>query len=200
MASRLDDLRLHIEHLERELDEELREARARWRYRIDRGRVRFEREARQAQRRLKQRVPSFLRESQPLNALTAPMIYSLVVPIALLDLWLSVYQAVCFRMYGIARVRRSAYVVIDRHHLAYLNGIEKLNCVYCSYANGVFAYAREIAGRTEQYWCPIKHAKRPRATHGHYRDFVDFGDAAGYKKALLRLRAELQPKPPADGK
>ena len=29
------------------------------------------------------------------------------------------------------RVRRSRYFVIDRHHLAYLNGIEKLNCVYC---------------------------------------------------------------------
>ena len=87
----------------------------------------------------------------------------MVLPIALLDLWASVYQWVCFPVYGISRVRRSAYVVIDRQHLAYLNAIEKLNCVYCGYGNGVFAYVREIAGRTEQYRCPIRHARRVRA-------------------------------------
>lgn len=30
------------------------------------------------------------------------------------------------------------YVVFDRRHLAYLNAIEKLNCAYCEYGNGVF--------------------------------------------------------------
>src|SRR4029079_2678571 len=98
---------------------------------------------------------------------TAPIIYSLVVPVAILDLWITVYQQLCFPVYGIARVRRSGYIVIDRHHLGYLNGIEKLNCMYCSYANGVFGYVREIAGRTEQYWCPIRHAKRIRNPHAH---------------------------------
>jgi hypothetical protein len=113
------------------------------------------------------------------------------VPIALLDLWISVYQAICFRAFGIARVRRSAYIVIDRQHLAYLNAIEKLNCVYCGYANGVFAYVREIAGRTEQYWCPIRHARRVRAPHIHYRHFVDYGDADGYRRRLIPLRQDL---------
>ena len=46
---------------------------------------------------------------------------------------------------------RGQYIVIDRHRLKYLNAIEKLNCVYCGYGNGVIAYARDIAGRTEQY-------------------------------------------------
>ena len=86
----------------------------------------------------------------------------------------------------IAQVRRSTYIVIDRHHLAYLNAIEKVNCVYCWYANGVFAYVREVAGRTEQFWCPIRHAKRVRAPHAHYREFVDYGatprdTTAGYR-------------------
>jgi hypothetical protein len=98
-------------------------------------------------------------------------------------------------MFGIARVKRSAYVVFDHHHLAYLNGIEKANCMFCSYATGVFAFVREIAGRTEQYWCPIRHASRIRAPHAHYDGFVDFGDADGYKKQLPVLRAELQPPP-----
>ena len=192
MTSRIDDLLEHITRLERELEAELDRRRAQWRYRIDAGRVRFEHEVRFAHRRLKQSIPRFLRESSIANLLTAPLIYSLVVPIALLDGWISLYQAICFRVYGIALVRRSSYVVIDRQHLAYLNAIEKLNCLFCGYANGVFAYVREIAGRTEQYWCPIRHARRVRAPHEHYRHFVDYGDAAGYRRRLMPLRHELQ--------
>lgn len=194
MASRIDDLLHRIAQLERELEAELTGAHERWRYRVEAGRVRFEREARLAHKRLKQSIPRFLRESSPLNLLTAPIIYSLVVPIALMDFWISAYQAICFPIYGVARVQRSAYIVIDRQHLAYLNGIEKLNCVYCGYANGVFAYVREVAGRTEQYWCPIRHAKRVRAPHTHYHDFVDFGDAKGYQQRLPVLRAALREK------
>lgn len=196
MPSRIDDLRHHIELLERQLESDAQATRERWRYRLDAGRVRFEREARLAHARLKQRIPRFLRESSPLTLFTAPIIYSLVVPIALLDLWVSAYQRICFPVYGIARVKRSAYIVFDRHHLAYLNAIEKGNCMFCSYANGVFAYVREIAGRTEQYWCPIRHAKGVRAPHPHYHEFLNFGDAEGYRQQLPVLRAEL--KPPAD--
>ena len=189
---RIDDLLTRIAQLERELETELGQARDEWRYRIEAGRVRFERDVRVAHDRLKQSIPRFIRESSPLSLVTAPLIYSMVVPIALLDLWISIYQAACFPLYGIARVRRSSYIVIDRHHLGYLNGIEKLNCVYCGYANGVFAYVREIAGRTEQYWCPIRHAKRVQAPHPHYRHFLDYGDARGYQRALPILRAKLK--------
>jgi hypothetical protein len=199
MQSHIDDLLEHIATLEREVELELSRVRAGWRYRIAAGRVRFERDVHRAHRRLKQSIPRFIRESSPLNLLTAPVIYSLIVPIALLDLWLTLYQTICFRAYGIARVRRSAYIIIDRHHLGYLNAIEKLNCVYCGYANGVFAYVREIAGRTEQYWCPIRHAGRVRGMHDHYRQFIDYGDAEGYRRRLIPLRKDLAPDPdPAD--
>jgi hypothetical protein len=195
MPSRIEKLLDHIARLEGELDVELNRARAEWRYRIEAGRVRFEREARLAHQRLKQSIPRFLRESSLLNLATAPIIYSIIVPIALVDLWITIYQAVCFRAYGIARVDRSTYIVIDRQHLAYLNSIEKLNCMYCAYGNGVLAYVREIAGRTEQYWCPIRHAKRVHAPHTHYRQFVDYGDAAGYRRRLIRLRHNLRDEP-----
>lgn len=195
MTSRIDDLLEHIARLERELEAELERRRAQWRYRIEAGRVRFEHEVRLAHRRVRQSIPRFLRESSIPNLLTAPLIYSMVVPIALLDIWITLYQVVCFRIYGIPRVRRSKYIVIDRQHLAYLNAIEKLNCVYCGYSNGVFAYVREIGGRTEQYWCPIRHARRVRAPHEHYRHFVDYGDVAGYRRRLVPLRRELQDKP-----
>ena len=192
MPSPIDDLRAQIEHLERALETELGHARDRWRYRIEAGRVRFERDVHLAHRRLKQSIPAFIRESDPISVLSAPVIYSLIIPILLIDLWITVYQTICFRIYGIARVRRSRYIVIDRQHLAYLNAIEKVNCMYCGYANGVLAYVREVAARTEQYWCPIRHAKRTRGAHAHYREFVDYGDAEGYKRQLPVLRAELK--------
>jgi hypothetical protein len=187
----MDDLLRRIAALEREIDTEFEAVRAKWRYRIEKGRIRFERGVRDVHRRLRRSLPRYLRESDILSILTAPIIYSLIVPFAIVDLWVTIYQSVCFRVYGIARVKRSAYIVIDRHHLAYLNGIEKLNCVYCGYANGVLAYVREVAGRTEQYWCPIRHARRVHAPHTHYREFVDFGDAEGYHRRLIPLREEL---------
>ena len=116
-------------------------------------------------KRLRQRLPTFLLDSDPLTVITAPLLYVGIVPIAVLDAWVSVYQHICFRVYGVARVRRAAYVVFNRQHLRYLNGIEKVNCAYCSYATGVFAYVREVAGRTEEYWCPIRHAQRLRGPH-----------------------------------
>ena len=197
MSSPLDDLLHRIAALERELEAERIRLGERWRYRIEHGRVWFERDVRDAHRRLRRSVARYLRESQIPNMLTAPVIYSLIVPVALLDLWVSVYQTVCFRVYGIARVKRSTYIVIDRHHLSYLNGIEKLNCMFCSYANGVFAFVREVAGRTEQYWCPIRHAKRVHGSHTHYRDFVDYGDAEAYHQRLAGLRKALADQPPA---
>ena len=102
----------------------------------------------------------------------------------MLDLFVTVYQAVCFPVYGIAKVRRGDYLIFDRYHLGYLNALEKLNCGYCSYANGLLSYVREIAGRTEQYWCPIKHARRVIGAHSHYAQFHDFGDAAAFRVPL----------------
>ncbi|HYU80495.1 MAG TPA: hypothetical protein VEK56_16010 [Vicinamibacterales bacterium] len=192
MSSRISELQQSISELEQELEREFNAARDAWSYRIEAGRIRFEREAREAHARLKQRIPAYLRDSSVRNILSIPVIWTVIVPIACLDAWVTVYQAICFRLYGISRVRRSAYIVIDHRHLEYLNAIERLNCVYCGYANGVLAYVREIAGRTEQYWCPIRHATRIKAPHTHYRDFVDFADAQGHKRRLLSLRSELK--------
>jgi hypothetical protein len=196
MASRVDDLLDHLGRLERELGSELDGARAKWRYRVDAGHVRFEHDVHATHLRLRQSIPRFLRESSIPNMLTMPIIGSLIVPVALLDLWVTLYQAICFRVYGIALVPRSKYILLDREQLAYLNVIEKANCFFCGYANGVFAYVREVAARTEQYWCPIRHAKRVLAPHTHYRQFVDYGDAEGYHRRLMYLRNELRPLAP----
>jgi hypothetical protein len=88
-------------------------------------------------------------------------------------------------------VSRREYFVIDRHKLAYLNGIEKVNCTFCSYANGLISYVREVTARTEQYWCPIKHARAIQMPHQRYHFFFDYGDAAGYRRDLATLRRTL---------
>ena len=152
----------------------------------------FQRDVHRAQRRVKQSLASYVLQSRPLNLLAAPVVYSMIVPIVLLDAWVTLYQWLCFPLYGIRKVARRDYIVVDRHKLAYLNGIEKLNCVYCGYANGVFAYAREITGSTEAYWCPIKHSKRARDPHAYYEDFAAYGDAHGYKHRLPVLRRSLK--------
>lgn len=89
------------------------------------------------------------------------------------------YQAICFPIYGIPKVGRGDYIISDRYALPYLNIIEKVNCQYCAYMNGLIAYTQEIAGRSEQYWCPIKHARKMATLHERYVRFLEFGDGKG---------------------
>lgn len=126
-----------------------------------------------------------------LSVLAVPVIFAGIVPMLALDLFLLLFQAVCFRAYGIPKVSRATFLVLDRADLVYLNPMEKLNCAYCGYANGLASYFREIAARTEQYWCPIKHARRAVAAHERYDSFFEYGDAEAYRMGLERLRAAL---------
>ncbi|HSG89722.1 MAG TPA: hypothetical protein VLA56_10960 [Pseudomonadales bacterium] len=192
MATKITELVDRIDRLERELLEEIRRQEESFHYRIEGTRVRFESAVAQAHRELRTALLPWLRSSQWRNALSAPIIYAMIVPLALLDLTITVYQHLCFRLYRIPRVVRARYVVLDRHQLAYLNGIEKLNCVYCGYGNGVVAYAREIIARTEQYWCPIKHARKVLGTHRRYARFANYGDAERYHEQALKLREDLR--------
>jgi len=180
--------------LERQIELDIEEKRRKLQYSIEKGKITFASEASALHKKLHQGVVAFLWEAPVASLLVAPMIYSLTIPLVLLDLWVQLYQAVCFPVYRIAKVDRSRYVLLDRGHLQYLNWIERLNCNYCGYANGLVAYAREIAARTEQYFCPIKHAFRCSGAHLHYDEFFDFGDARAYKEELAKLRAELRPE------
>lgn len=190
IASRIAELKRELDY---EIDLDMAEKRHKLQYSISQGRIAFEREACALHQKMRQGIWSFLWNTPLASLLVAPMIYSLIVPLVLLDLWVRLYQAVCFPVYGIAKVDRSRYVLLDRGHLQYLNWIERTNCNYCGYANGLVAYAREIAARTEQYFCPIKHAHRALGPHSHYSEFLDFGDAHAYKEELVKLRAELRP-------
>jgi hypothetical protein len=198
--SRMIEVMDRIRELESDLEREIAEAQKEWHYKIEAGRVRFEQQVYRRHRQLKMSIRRFLLESTLPSLLSAPIIYSVLLPFLLLDFWVSVYQWICFPIYGIPRVRRGDYIAIDRHRLGYLNTIEKSNCDYCSYANGLIAYVREVTSRTEQYWCPIKHARRVSSSHPRYRFFVDYGDAEGYRRELPVLRKALmeEKKRPAD--
>jgi hypothetical protein len=124
--------------------------------------------------------------------LTAPVIWMCAIPIMFTDVIGTIYQSICFPIYGIPKVRRSEYVAFDRHHLAYLNFFEKVNCEYCAYVNGILAYFTEIAARTEQHWCPIKHAGCVKCAHSRYKKFVEFGDAATYRSKVEEIRRAYQ--------
>jgi hypothetical protein len=191
MNPKISELLARIQHMELEIELEMKRRRAELQADFEETRVRFEREVLEQQRRFKTGVLAYLLTANWLTLLTAPVNYALIVPIFFLDLSITVYQHICFRAYGLPRVKRGNYFVFDRAHLAYLNLIEKINCAYCSYGNGVMAYGREVVARTEQYWCPIKHARKIMAAHPYYTGFVDFGDAQSYKDELENLRTEL---------
>lgn len=161
-------------------------------YELRNGNVWFSEEIEREHRRLKTSLARYVLQSRWLAILTAPFIYAVIIPFVLLDFFVSVYQAVCFPVYGIPKARRRDYIAIDRNKLRYLNALEGFNCLYCSYGNGVLAYAAEIAGRTEQHWCPIKHARRVKNAHDRYATFLPYGDARAYREGIENVRCDFK--------
>ena len=188
IRNNLNDLLARIQALQEDIEEEYCRAREE----LQERQARLAEEFLRQQKRYRVGLLRFLARSSLPAILIAPVIYAGWILFLLMDLFVTVYQAVCFPVYRIPKVKRSDYLVFDREDLPYLNAIEKFNCFYCSYGNGVAAYAREVAARTEQYWCPIKHARRVKAAHDRYPNFFDFGDAEAYQQGLARLRKQYQ--------
>ena len=198
MTQRIEELAAEIVRLQGELDREIEKRREALGWSLKEGLIEFEHGITMESRRFRLGLAAFMSRSSIATVLTAPVIYSLIIPFALIDGWTSLYQAICFRAYRIPRVQRSRYLLFDRERLAYLNGIEALNCWFCGYCNGVIAFVREVAGRTEQYWCPIKHALKVTDPHQRYWQFLEYGDAEGYRSRLDELRERLRTAvPPA---
>ena len=189
---KLDALLEQMHSLEKSILRELQKKEMEFFYEVRQGKIRFTAEARARHELLMKRFSSYIRESRFMILLTTPVIWACFIPIALLDLIMTVYQAICFPIYGIPKVKRADYIRLDRRHLAYLNWAEKMNCEYCGYANGVLACATEIAARTEQYWCPIKHALCMKSMHSRYRHFFDYGDAEHYRQQIETVRRSFE--------
>lgn len=180
MATLDDDLRKAVQEQEDLIADQFKGKRAE-----------FETAIRDTHRRLKQGFFQWLVTNRPQNLITGPIIYSMIVPMLFLDLCVSFYQATCFPIYKIAKVRRRDYIVYDRQQLEYLNFIEKFHCTYCAYGNGLMAYVTEIVARTEEYFCPIKHAKKVLGAHSRYSRFMSFGEAEDYAARLEAIRQHM---------
>lgn len=191
MNPKIDEILQRIRALEAELERELESRREAFQVRFEHHRIRFAREILQRQKQFKTNLLAYLFQGNFRHLLSAPIIYSMIVPLVILDAGITLYQYLCFPLYRIKRVKRSDHMAFDHRHLAYLNLLEKFNCLYCSYGNGLISYAREIFARTEQYWCPIRHARHLLETHSHYAEFVDYGDAEAYRRELASLRSAL---------
>jgi hypothetical protein len=191
MNDKITQILAQMAALEDELRSAVHEQESRMFFSIKGKRVEFERSVKAAHRKLKKNVFKWLVTNRPQNLITGPIIYGMVLPMLLLDLLVTLYQWSCFPIYGITKVRRKDYIVFDRHHLGYLNFIEKFHCTYCEYGNGLMSYMAEILARTEEYFCPIKHAHKILGTHKRYNRFLDYGDAADYEKKLEEFRVGL---------
>jgi hypothetical protein len=202
MNDRLDALRSAIRQLEKELVVETKKKEAIFCYKIHEKKVQFTEAAKAEQKRFRLSFHRYLVSSRFLVLLTTPVIWMCLIPIALSDLVASFYQAICFPIYGIPKVVRSEYLAFDRHRLSYLNWAEKLNCDYCAYANGILAYFTEIAARTEQHWCPIKHVGCEKCAHSRYKNFFEFGDAQKYRMHVEEIRRDYHDveNPPVETK
>lgn len=191
MNDRIAQILAQMVGLEDELRTAVHEQESRMFFQVKGKRVEFERSVKAAHRKLKTNFFRWLVTNRPQNLITGPIIYGMVVPLLMLDLFVSFYQWVCFPIYGIAKVRRGDYIVYDRHQLSYLNFIEVFHCTYCEYANGLIGYLREIVARTEEYFCPIKHAHKVLGTHTRYNRFLNYGDAEAYEAKLEAFRVGL---------
>lgn len=183
IESSIDKLRCEIAKEHEELSKKY------WFY-IKKWKVVFNEKTKNFNKKLKENVFKYIFCARIRHLLSAPFIYSIIIPAIILDIFISIYQAVCFPLYWIPKVKRRKYIVYDKRFLDYLNIIQKIHCLYCSYVNWLFAYAREIAWRTERYWCPIKHTSYVNWLHDYYFDFADYWDPDWFKKNLNKFSEE----------
>lgn len=189
--NRMEEIIQQIMHLEKELLTEIQKKEEEFSYKIRGKKIVFKEEAKQYQKQFFVKVSAYLDRLPLLDILTIPFIWVCLFPAVFMDITVTLYQVICFSIYKIPKVKRSEHIIIDRHALAYLNVVEKINCMYCGYFNGLIAYVQEIAARTEQYWCPIKHARKVSTMHSRYHKFIEFGDGKGYQERLEQLRRDF---------
>jgi len=192
MNENIKEMIEEIETMKKKLGEEITKQEENVNYEISNGYIKFEKEMFNSQKQNMMHLWDWFREIPLQQLLSAPVVYMMIIPAVVLDIMLFVYHNVVSRVFKIKFRKRSDYVVFDRQYLGYLNVVEKLNCLYCAYFNGVMQYASSIAGRTELYFCPIKHAKKIAYKHEFYHTFLPYGDGDEYQKTLKELRKDTE--------
>jgi len=192
MNDKIKEMIEEIEAMKMKLGEEIAQQEKDISYEIQNGYVKFEKDVLDKQKENMKNLLTWFREIPLLHLLTSPLVYGMIIPAILLDVILFFYQQIIFRIYKFEFLKRSDYIIFDRQYLGYLNSIEKFNCMYCSYFNGLMHYASAIASRTELYFCPIKHAKKIAYEHEYYDEFLEYGVGNDYQKKLKSLRKKSE--------
>jgi len=186
MKSTISRILQEIENKRKELAEEYERIKKKYNFEYIKWKITFSKEQKLENKKKKRSFWQTTKSTTFREYLSIPFFYSMMIPAVILDLFLFMYQQTAMRLYRIPLVKRSDYITLERKHLDYLNWVEKLNCIYCSYVNWLFAYAVEIAWRTEKYWCPIKHAKKMTSSHNWEKYFADYGDADWFKEVFRK--------------
>lgn len=192
MQNNLQALLQEIRELERSVIEQSKLKEEELLFKIKNQKIVFENEIKEKHKALRTSAIRFLAETSLISYLIAPVVYSMIIPAVIMDLFVSFYQMVCFPVFRIPKVHRKEYISLDKYKLKYLNWIERINCDFCGYFNGVIGYAREVASRTEQYFCPIKHALKTRGLHSRHARFLTYGDPTDLHEKFAQLRKEVR--------
>ncbi len=182
MKSKINKILEDIKFKKDELLKEYEILREKYDFEYIRWKIVFSSKKKEENKKFKLGSLRYILGSEIRHIISMPFIYSIIIPAVILDIFLFIFQNICFRLYWIPLVKRSDFISTERKYLDYLNWIEKINCLYCSYVNGIFSFAVEIWWRTEKYWCPIKHAKKNNTFHNWQDHFADYWDAEWFKK------------------
>lgn len=188
MSDKINKMIDEIEAMKAKLIEEIHQQEDQFVYEIKNGYVKFENDILEKHRKNMKNLWLWFREIPLLHLLSSPLIYAMIIPAIFLDVMLFIYAKVVAKVFKFDLPKRNMYIVFDRQYLGYLNIMEKLNCMYCSYFNGLMAYASAIANRTEYYFCPIKHAKKVAYEHKYYNSYLAYGDENKYQEKLKEIR------------
>ena len=75
--------------------------------------------------------------------------------------------------------------------------MSKFHCTYCAYGVGVVAFVAAVIGRTEAYFCPIKHQARNAPPPPAAPPYIDYAQAPDFDfdAKLSEIRCDLAPAP-----
>lgn len=186
MKSKINIILSEIDKKKEELKSEYHKLMDKYGFTFSMGKIIFNSDRIKENKKYKKTIFQSIFSAKFREILSIPFIYSMIITAIFLDLMLFVYQQTAFRLYMIPLVKKSDYIIHDRRQLDYLNIIQKINCMYCSYVNWLFSYAVEIWWRTERYWCPIKHAKKAISSHEWEKYFADYWDAEWFRETFCK--------------
>lgn len=123
--------------------------------------------------------------------LSTPFIYGMIVPMLFFHILIEIYHRVCFYLYDMEYIDYRNHFRFDRHRIGGISPLQKFNCIYCEYGNGLASFTKEVIGKTEAFWCPIKHEDSPESPHAYYQQFMEYGNGRNFEEKRETVREKL---------